>query len=400
MGTGGAGTDVKGPTITITEFAIPSASNPGWIAGGPDGKIWFTHESTAPSAVGNLTTMGTMFTLFPTASTRTGPTGITGGPDGNVWFAKQYGIGRVTASGTVSEYVVPNGGDSGDIVIGPDGNLWFTQPLHDRIGRVTPAAAFSQYDIGTAGANPLAITLGPDGNLWFTEAAAVSNKIAFITPNGMVTEFPIPTPSSNPTGIAKGADGNLWFTEHDGHKIGRITPAGAITEFPIASGGNPVRIAVASDGTLWFTEPGVTNSIGRITSLGGISEYPVPTTNSDPTGITAGPDKNVWFSELSSNKIGRISDLAGGGSLNSSDGSGGSTLSGGMLCMKDTDCNASGRACGGDVCSWISTTHTCVLAETSDPGWCTADTDCWCMSMGATCDKTKHHCSFTQFAAK
>ena len=38
-----------------------------------------------------------------------------------------------------------------------------------------------------------------------------------------------------------------------------------------------------------------------------------------------------------------------------------------MACMKDTDCPASGKACGGDVCSWATATHACVLAESGDP---------------------------------
>ena len=129
--------------------------------------------------------------------------------------------------------------------------------------------------------------------------------------------------------------------------------------------------------------------------MGGVSEYEVPTTGADPTGIAPGPDKNLWFAELSTNKIGRISALDGSGSLASSDVSQGAPLSGNMACMKDTDCIASGKACGGDVCSYAGANHVCVLAESGDPGWCGAAADCWCMSMGATCDATSHHCSIT-----
>jgi hypothetical protein len=37
-----------------------------------------------------------------------------------------------------------------------------------------------------------------------------------------------------------------------------------------------------------------------------ISEYPIPTPNSDPQGITAGSDGNIWFTE-SIGKVGRLS---------------------------------------------------------------------------------------------
>src|SRR5262249_23331445 len=37
-----------------------------------------------------------------------------------------------------------------------------------------------------------------------------------------------------------------------------------------------------------------------------ITEFPVLTAGSDPFGITAGPDGNLWFTEQIGDKIGRI----------------------------------------------------------------------------------------------
>jgi streptogramin lyase len=42
-------------------------------------------------------------------------------------------------------------------------------------------------------------------------------------------------------------------------------------------------------------------------TAGTITEFPIPTANSQPRGITAGPDGNLWFTESSGDKIGRIS---------------------------------------------------------------------------------------------
>jgi streptogramin lyase len=391
---------VKGPDVTITEFVIPTPSSPGAICAGPDGKIWFTHQSTAPSAIGNLSVDGTGFGLFRTSVTNIGPIAITPGPDGNVWYTKHGGVGKSTPAGVITEYGVPQGGDSGGIIKGPDNNLWFTEPVYDRIGKVTPAGQFTIYPLPATGRNPTDIAVGPDGNLWFTESATAANKIGRITPTGMVTEYPIPTPNSDPRAITSGPDGNLWFVEHDGHAIGRITPAGVVTEFGIPSAGRPTSITKGPDGNLWFTEPGATNAIGRATPAGGISEYPVPTANSDPSGIAAGPDGNLWFTEKSVNKIARLGNLAGGGNLPSAMGDLGTPLGGGMMCMKDIDCVGTGKACGGDVCSWKTTAHVCVLANTTDPGYCTVSTDCWCSKEGATCDAATHRCSFTSHAGQ
>ena len=70
-------------------------------------------------------------------------------------------------------------------------------------------------------------------------------------------------------------------------------------------GANPSGITAGPDGNLWFTEFG-TNQIGRITTLGIITEFgPV---SGSPDRIAAGPDGNLWFTEPFpfDRRIGRI----------------------------------------------------------------------------------------------
>src|SRR5438874_555681 len=90
------------------------------------------------------------------------------------------------------------------------------------------------------------------------------------------------------------------------------TPARAIPalnryrRFPIPSpSSNPTGITAGPDGNLWFTEIGA-NKVGRITTAGVITEFPLPARHSGPTGIAAGPDGALWFTEFYGNKIGRI----------------------------------------------------------------------------------------------
>src|SRR4029079_7462338 len=75
------------------------------------------------------------------------------------------------------------------------------------------------------------------------------------------------------TAIPAGPDGNLWFT----------------SPIPYASRGGPVP----------------SKSIGRITPDGVVSVFNDPNI-SGPSGITAGPDGNLWFFNLFGNSIGRI----------------------------------------------------------------------------------------------
>jgi hypothetical protein len=105
---------------------------------------------------------------------------------------------------------------------------------------------------------------------------------------------------------------NVWFTEESGSRIGRLTVpllGGGITidEFPTpTSDSNPEGITAGPDGYLWFTEL-FAKQIGRLNPASGtVDEFPIPTATSEPEGITVGPDGNLWFTELIPNRIGEI----------------------------------------------------------------------------------------------
>ena len=144
---------------------------------------------------------------------------------------------------------------------------------------------------------PVDIAAGPDGNLWFTESPA---KIGRITTAGVVTEFPIPTAQSLPVGIAAGPDGNLWFTEYDSQPTrsgGSPPPASSPssrsrrpTADPSAS--RPVR--TATSGSPKRTPTRSAGSRRRASS----TEFAIPTAGGNPVGIAAGPDGNLWFTDV------------------------------------------------------------------------------------------------------
>lgn len=84
-------------------------------------------------------------------------------------------------------------------------------------------------------------------------------------------------------------------------------PTGTIDEYPtMASFSAPPSIAAGPDGSVWFTERS-TNKVGRVTPAGVVTEFDVPTPASSPEGIVAGPDGNLWFTEHTGQKIGRMS---------------------------------------------------------------------------------------------
>jgi streptogramin lyase len=88
--------------------------------------------------------------------------------------------------------------------------------------------------------------------------------------------------------------------------------AAQTTQFTIPSAGSvPTGIVAGPDGALWFTEQSA-NKIGRVTTSGSFTEFTVPTAIALPLSIIVGPDGALWFTELGGvSKIGRITTTGG-----------------------------------------------------------------------------------------
>jgi virginiamycin B lyase len=90
--------------------------------------------------------------------------------------------------------------------------------------------------------------------------------------------------------------------------IGRVSPDGAARSFRLPHpDSKPIYIHAGPDGDMWFTEL-TGNRIGRITPSGHLREFTIPTPDSRPIEIVPDPrGRAMWFSEEASDKIGRIS---------------------------------------------------------------------------------------------
>jgi virginiamycin B lyase len=269
------------------------------------------------------------------------PMAITLGPDGALWFAEHNdGIGRITTAGSLTEYRVPGNAGPYDIAAGPDGALWFTD-LGAKLWRVTTDGQFTAYPV-PGNALPTGITAGPDGAMWFIA------PFGRITMTGQITEFPTAvgfnsivtgpdgalwspwSDSRHPAGISRtttagvstlyqipgknlqvvavGPDHKIWFTQHHACRpssVGKISTEGSYRRYQVVGCAVPTGIAAGPDGAMWFTELR-DDHIDRITLDGRITRYPIPTSHAGPYGITAGPDGAVWFTEGLAGKIGRI----------------------------------------------------------------------------------------------
>jgi virginiamycin B lyase len=194
-----------------------------------------------------------------------------------------------------AEYMDPTPeGFPNDIVQGPDGAMWFTDGVS--IGRITTAGAITKYTtVGNPGGS---IIVGPDGALWFTEFG--EKQYGRISPaDGTVVEYALAVPPGGSfltvTNLAFGPDGLLYLT-NDGTNPGvyAVVPATGTVVKSYTFGSNPAGIVAGPDSNIWV---GLTGSVARIGLVDGLGLVTTYTTNGKIVQLTAGADGNVWFTD-------------------------------------------------------------------------------------------------------
>jgi streptogramin lyase len=135
-----------------------------------------------------------------------------------------------------------------------------------------------------------------------------------------ITRVPI-TSAIQPLALTEGPNGQIWFTALAGsldtgyHSIiaeidpatkvvtqVQLSPADQLIENPLLY---PSGVTTGPDGDIWFTDP-TAALIGKIdpTTLA-VSEYPI--NGGKPAGgIAVGPDGDLWFTEPVAGKVGKI----------------------------------------------------------------------------------------------
>ncbi len=183
--------------------------------------------------------------------------------------------------------------------------LWITGQNYDRLVAVTPATGAMRFVDMEAGSGPHGIEYDGAGLLWV--GLECKDRVIALGPDGTkVRDWPLPA-GTRPHGLGIGADGAIWYTGKKSGRIGRVDPAtGAVAEFPLADPtSTPIYVKAGPDGSMWATEL-TANRIARVTAAGKLSEYDIPFRNSRPIAIVPGPDGAMWFSEEAGSRVGRI----------------------------------------------------------------------------------------------
>ena len=194
------------------------------------------------------------------------------------------------------------------------GNAYVDGVPANSIGSVTPGTS-----IGPMGQNDVtALAVDAQGNVYvgLTASASAPGGAASAThvrvyaagATGKATPVRIlqnPVPSGQPiTGLA------IAQAPYAAQPAPSPMPSSspAVTEYTTPTANSePEGITAGPDGALWFTEADINvNKIGRVTTAGAATEYPIPTASAEPEGIAAGPDGALWFTETNAAKVGRI----------------------------------------------------------------------------------------------
>lgn len=189
------------------------------------------------------------------------------------------------------------------------------------------------------------ITASPDGRVWFTtqfprtlSAADMSGSIA--TPTVIDTNI-----DAEPYGITAGSDALLYYalaqpsgpSAPPGSYVGVANPANGLANEQWYGGGTPAQPqypVTAPDGLIRVTQSGSSgnanaSAIGKIAlSAGGtnpaapgiLAQTTTPTAGAIPQKIVAGPSDTsanptpaLWFVEFATGRIGRVTEISGGG---------------------------------------------------------------------------------------
>src|SRR5207247_1877336 len=146
----------------FTEYATTTGYTPVAICSGPDGNLWYTEANGSTSAVGKITTGGSI-TNYTLTSASANPQGIARGPDGNLWVCEAAvdKVARVTTSGTVTEFGITASSAPQDITWGPDNELWLTEKNANKIAKITiNGTGLTEYSVPTSASQPFSITVG------------------------------------------------------------------------------------------------------------------------------------------------------------------------------------------------------------------------------------------------
>jgi streptogramin lyase len=143
------------------------------------------------------------------------------------------------------------------------------------------------------------------------------SKLTSIT-FGSVTKFSLPSPLRAPNAVTVASDGSVWFGEQGLPGVGHLFQNGTLVEYQwpfnyLVSGGDcSTRTSIWGialwGGRVWATDTTGNQLVGLNPANDTITTVKLSSNSSFPYAITIGPgNDHLWFTELYSSKLGRLS---------------------------------------------------------------------------------------------
>jgi virginiamycin B lyase len=170
-----------------------------------------------------------------------------------------------------------------------------------------------QYQSPAGTDHPFGISAGPGGT-WYARGGRLD-----LIPAGSRTiqQFPLPDANASAGWVGERSPKSqvVWFAERGTGRLGYVGPTIHVHEFQIPDGAAgaavPQSIVFGAASQVYFTDQS-NNRIGRLdASTGEFSFWDVPTPDSQPVGMTRGPEGDLYFSERGVDKVGRLDPATG-----------------------------------------------------------------------------------------
>ena len=242
-----------------------------------------------------------------------------------LWFGNTTEMSNNTSQG-ITEIPLPLQGfegidrdliSTGSIVTdNNDKSVWISLLAFGHKGQIirydTTEQTFNTYDLPRRLSSPVGIALEDSGNLWVTDHGT-SIFFNFLLDNRNITEFVTSKPSERifggaegfssqaytlPYWIHKSDDGSLWFNEHTGNKIAHFLP----------NNNSLIEYWIPSQNILFSQcDPQGVNMCGIANALQlSVGSPSLGATNGNISSSEALKNDEIWFTEWSENKIGRV----------------------------------------------------------------------------------------------
>jgi len=354
-------------TLTVTKTAIltNTQTQQRWVAAGKattlsffsseDGKNWTTAQTGITTSYTSITGVGYNGSIWAAVGNTGSAPFLYKSSDANTWTpvtatplaVTTYAGSGVASSTNGSSLLTATFNAPAGIAFDSAGNLYISESSGHCIRKITTAGGVSVF-AGTPGVTksdttgfngPYAIAFGLSGVLYVTEV--YNNRISAVSPTGVISVFAGGTQGyadgvgTNarfyyPQGVTVDSAGNLYISDVGNARIRKISPAGVVTTFAgsgaagstnglgtNASFRNPEHLACDSSGNIYVADWNTAlirkiSPAGLVTTLAGsgvqssVDGIGTAATFNNPQGITLDSTGNVYVTEVTGNRIRKI----------------------------------------------------------------------------------------------